>query len=292
MLKNPVWKSEQQAEQMRFIPESLKIKRQWVCWKLDGRKKLPFDAKTGRMASSTDNTTWSSYEVAQDAAEKYGYNGVGYEIVKGEIAIDLDHCRDEAGNLTPLARNIINQFKDCYIEISQSGGGIHIICKGEITSAIKTAQVEIYGEKRYIAITAKAIFPGEPQDKQSEVNQLWSWLDKQRNGKQEKRKERPQVDYACSLSAREVIDKACASRGGDIFSELYAGRWEHLSIGDGSQSASDLSLMNKLAFWCAGDSALMMEIFRSSGLFRDERKAKLALNKALADCREYYTGRR
>jgi putative DNA primase/helicase len=266
----------------------MKQKNQWVCWKLDGKRKLPFDAKTGRMASSTDNTTWSDYQTAVYAAEKYGYNGVGYEIVKGEIAIDLDHCRDEAGNLTPLARNIINQFKDCYIEISQSGGGIHIICKGEITSAIKTAQVEIYGEKRYIAITAKAIFPGEPQDKQSEVNQLWSWLDKQRNGKQEQRKERPQFDYSCSMSAQEIIDRASRSKGGDIFSELYAGRWEHLSIGDSTQSAADLSFANKLAFWCGCDRGMMADIFRSSGLFRNERKMNMAIDRAVKDCGQVY----
>jgi putative DNA primase/helicase len=274
MLKNPVWKSEQQAQKERFVPDSMKQKNQWVCWKLDGKRKLPFNARTGTMASSTDSSTWSDYQTAQDAAEKYGYNGVGYEIVKGEIAIDLDHCRDEAGNLTPLARNIINQFKDCYIEISQSGGGIHIICKGEITSAIKTAQVEIYGEKRYIAITAKAIFPGEPQDKQSEVNQLWLWLDKQRNGNKPQREEQSPL-VVCSMDATEVIRRASASRGGSVFAQLYRGDWQSLNIGDGSQSASDLSLMNKLCFWCAGDSGLTFHTYANYYCISRKRPAKI-----------------
>jgi primase-polymerase (primpol)-like protein len=142
-----------------FIPESMKNREQWVCWKLSGKKKLPFDAKTGRMASSTDKTTWSSYQTAQDAVTRYGYNNVGYEIVKGEIGIDIDHCKDSNGNLNALAQNVVNQFSDTFIEVSQSGTGIHIFCFGEIPAAIKTKQIEMYSNARYIAITGRAVYP-------------------------------------------------------------------------------------------------------------------------------------
>jgi putative DNA primase/helicase len=289
VLRNKVHTAIEQGERERFIPASMKSKNQWVCWKLDGKRKLPFDAKTGRMASSTDNTTWSDYQTAVYAAEKYGYNGVGIVLTDGLICIDLDDSDDENGNPKPLPKNICSAFWDTYIEQSQSGKGRHIFCLGQIPKAIKTKEVEIYSTARFIAVTGRSISPCEVIDKQEQLNTLWSWLDKQRNGNKPQREEQsPHV--VCSMDATEVIRRASASRGGDVFKSLYDGNWEHLSIGDGSQSASDLSFMNKLCFWCAGDSALMMEIFKSSGLYRDDRRAKLALNRALQDCREYYRG--
>jgi putative DNA primase/helicase len=51
------------------IPEAMKARPQWVVWKLkfvDGKwKKIPLDAKTGRFASSTNLSTWSTFEQAR-----------------------------------------------------------------------------------------------------------------------------------------------------------------------------------------------------------------------------------
>jgi putative DNA primase/helicase len=288
LLKNPVWQAEAQAEKMRFIPNLMRNTPQWILWRLDGKKKIPYSALYDGMASTTKSSTWTTYEKALQEFQRGDYSGLGFVITKGWIFIDMDDCY-ENGRLTKLAENVLPKFSDGgYAEQSQSGQGLHVICKGVIPSSIKTKQIEIYGDSRYCAITGKAIFPGEPQDKQSEVNQLWSWLDKQRNGKQEQRKERPQGDYSCFMNASEIIDKASASKGGDIFSELYAGRWEHLSIGDSTQSAADLSFANKLAFWCGCDRGMMADIFRSSGLFRNERKMNMAIDRAVKDCGQVY----
>ena len=46
------------------IPQALRDVPRWVCWRHEARKageggtKIPFDARTGRRASSTDPATW------------------------------------------------------------------------------------------------------------------------------------------------------------------------------------------------------------------------------------------
>jgi putative DNA primase/helicase len=146
----------------------------------------------------------------------------------------------------------------------------------------------MYSQGRYVCLTGKSFQPFEPISKQAEIDTLYSWLVAKRNKGKQERKELPQVDCSCSLSASEIIDRASRSKGGDIFSELYAGRWEHLSIGDSTQSAADLSFANKLAFWCGCDRGMMADIFRSSGLFRNERKMNMAIDRAVKDCGQVY----
>jgi putative DNA primase/helicase len=289
VLRNKVHTAIEQGERERFIPASMKSKNQWVCWKLDGKRKLPFDAKTGRMASSTDSSTWSDYQTAQDAVERYGYNNVGFELLR-EIAIDIDHGRDEAGNLTPLARNVVENFSDTFIEVSQSGEGLHIFCYGSIPAAIKTREIEIYSEKRFIAVTGRAVCPHELKDKSEEVMQLWNWLVAKRNAGRQERTEQQPHDFVCSLSAQEIIDRASRSKGGSVFAQLYAGQWQNLGIGDSTQSSADLSFANKLAFWTGCDRSMMCEIFRASGLYRNPRKMNLAIDRAIRDCGQVYHG--
>lgn len=43
--------------------------------------------------------------------------------------IDLGKCFDSVGKLKPIAQNVFDGFRDCYIEHSQSGKGLHIFFK-------------------------------------------------------------------------------------------------------------------------------------------------------------------
>ena len=72
------------------------------------------------------------------------------------------------------------------------------------------------------------------------------------------------VESLTKMSDRDVVEKAIASKGGDTFKALYSG--QDLQ---GNHSNSDMSLMNRLAFWCNGDKEQMLRIFATSGLFRD-----------------------
>jgi putative DNA primase/helicase len=291
MLKNKVWQSVEQGQAMRFIPATMRNTPQWILWRLEGSKKIPYSALYYGMASTTKSSTWTTYEKALQEFQRGDYSGLGFVITKGWIFIDMDDCY-ENGRLTKLAENVLPKFSDGgYAEQSQSGQGLHVICKGVIPSSIKTAQIEIYGDSRYCAITGKAIFPNEPQEHQAEIDTLYSWLVSQRNkGKQERQEQLPQVCYQCSLSASEIIDKASNAKSGSVFAQLYAGNWQHLGIGDGTQSSADLSFCNKLAFWTGCDRDVMCEIFKSSGLYRNPRKMEMAVDKAIRDCGEIYRG--
>ena len=69
------------------------------------------------------------------------------------------------------------------------------------------------------------------------------------------------------MSDRDVVEKACAEKKhGATFKALYEG--QDLQ---NNHSNSDMSLMNRLAFWCNGDKEQMLRIFQSSGLFRPEK---------------------
>ncbi|MBQ6145808.1 MAG: hypothetical protein IJI82_02140, partial [Clostridia bacterium] len=66
------------------FPEELKKLKRWVGYRLvpekDGGKprKVPINAVTGNNAKSNDEFTWCDYRTAKDAAEQYGYNGIGF----------------------------------------------------------------------------------------------------------------------------------------------------------------------------------------------------------------------
>jgi putative DNA primase/helicase len=62
------------------IPEGLKARPQWVVWRAVGDKpdKVPYSARTGRKASSTDLMTWSTFEEAFQAYESGQFAGVGF----------------------------------------------------------------------------------------------------------------------------------------------------------------------------------------------------------------------
>ena len=88
------------------FPEELKKLTRWVGYRLvpdkDGGKpkKVPINAVTGGNAKSNDPSTWCDYQTAKDAADQYGYNGIGFMFVKedGYVGVDVDHCYDPETN--------------------------------------------------------------------------------------------------------------------------------------------------------------------------------------------------
>ncbi len=72
------------------------------------------------------------------------------------VGIDIDHCIKD-GVYSDLAKDVIALFQS-YTEISPSGTGVHIICKGQlISSGKKNSQLglEVYDTGRYFTVTEK-----------------------------------------------------------------------------------------------------------------------------------------
>jgi primase-polymerase (primpol)-like protein len=97
------------------FPAELGARNQWVNWKLTQRKrdakptKIPYDAKTGGNAKSTDPKTWASLQEALERVSQGGYDGVGYVFSEDDpyTGIELDHALSGAGELEPWARPIV-----------------------------------------------------------------------------------------------------------------------------------------------------------------------------------------
>ena len=178
------------------VPQELKRLTQWVCH----RDKIPIDAKTGKAASSTDPTTWSSFNQAVEASQNgAGYSGIGFVFNNDFIGVDLDHVVDDDGQLYPWAKYFVNQLNS-YTEYSPSRKGLHIFCRGSLaTNGCKLnaqklrvalpqfkfaddAAIEFYSSGRYFTVTGNALNGNrEIKDKQALIRQFVSGFQPQKS---------------------------------------------------------------------------------------------------------------
>lgn len=272
------------------FPDSLRALPNWVLWKVeerDGRQtKVPYSAVYDGRASSVNPNTWTTFDVALDkAAEAAGeYSGLGLVVTResGLIFIDIDHCIHNR-SLSEESKEILRHFSDQYIEVSQSGTGIHVLTKGSLPKSFKNtaAGVEAYSEKRFVALTGR-VLRGHGNDPHEDQEAL-DWLVK-KYGPVEVSRDRDHVPPERYFkSDRKII--SLATKREKKFPVLFGGDWRELY---GSQSEADEGLCTILAFWTDCDSAAMDRIFRQSKLYRSkwERKdyRERTIGGAIAHC--------
>lgn len=134
------------------IPQELRMLNQWVC--ANENSKVPMQAHRPYAASSTDPSTWASFEDALWAVEHGYYDYLGFVFNEnGIIGIDLDDAIIN-DHLSPLASEIYG-LCGSYAEISKSGTGLHIFVKGDIPFKGKNnlAGVEMYKTARFFIMT-------------------------------------------------------------------------------------------------------------------------------------------
>ena len=155
------------------FPKELAALPQWICWRLEPDpksekpRKVPYDPKTGRKASSTNPQTWATLAEAEAARQKYLFTGVGFVFTEagGIVGVDIDHCRDENGEFNETAKSILAKYPS-YTEISPSGTGLHIFYRGSMPGkGNKNSQsaVEMYAAARYFTMTGNRL-DGTPED--------------------------------------------------------------------------------------------------------------------------------
>lgn len=266
------------------IPAELKSVKQWVCWV--GSDKIPKNAKTGGNAMSNNPETWSTFDEAVEGCEKYHFDGLGFMFAPPYFGVDLDHCIDRVDFCDEFVETL-----QSYAEISKSGSGLHIICKGTLPKGSRRkGGVEMYQNGRYFICTGNLYNEKykEVQDCTESIKVLHSKYLPSAEPKIE-----PRRVEVVEFEDEEIIDKARGCRTGGLFSMLYAGNWEGVYS---SQSEADLALCNHLAFWTQRDTAQMDRIFRSSGLMRPKWDSKrsgstygaITIGKACAQCVDVY----
>ena len=281
------------------IPQELKALPNWICWdavpdeKRGKIKKVPINALTDGGAMSNNPSTWCDFDTAVKASEKH--SGIGFMFGGCPyFGVDIDGKEEE---LEAYQRgengNIISEFistLQSYAEISQSGKGIHIICKGHLPpQGRRKGNVEMYETGRFFVMTGNSCseYAGISDCTESIKPLHEKYIG---GGREPQAKVRPAVSL---FSADDIVKAAAGAKNGGKFVALYGGD----TAGYTSSSEADMALCSILAFWTGCDASKMDVIFRSSGLMREKwdrpqsgsTYGALTIQKAIAGCSQVYS---
>lgn len=157
-------------EQRANLSTVVELCTHWFNWSpavgnADGTKKgkVPLNPKTGRMGRVNDAETAGTFDQAAQAIATTGGGGVGVLMTTakpGVIALDFDHVVNADGSFSDLGREVFNQFKTTYIELSPSGTGLRVFALGQVnTERQRGGGVEFYpaGVGRWLRVTGAVL---------------------------------------------------------------------------------------------------------------------------------------
>ena len=259
------------------VPDEMKARPNWVVvktwWNAEKGKynKRPVNCNSdkGEYAESDNPETWTTFDNALKYLKEKGGTTVAYALDgKDNVScIDLDHCYDENGQQTALAKEVLSKCGKTYVEKSVSGNGLHIFGKTggmDIRTFSKDGDLEFYQKEHFIAMTGDGT--GYSRLESFDTPEMKELLSRKCEKREEWKGVCKGVNGLSTMTDRDVVEKASNAKNGDKFKRLYAG--EDLQ---NNHSNSDMSLMNLLAYWCNGDKEQMLRIFATSGLFRPNK---------------------
>ena len=153
------------------FPKELKNLDQWVV--AHKGEKRPVSA-FGEYASSTDSTTWCSFESCDLVVNNWhraDYLGFVFND-NGIVGIDIDKGFED-GLMTPLCADIMDACQS-YTEVSRSGRGVHIFVKGDIPFGGRNNRngVEMYKSGRFFIMTGDVLLFDTIIEKQSALDYI------------------------------------------------------------------------------------------------------------------------
>lgn len=259
------------------VPDEMKKRPNWVVvktwWNAEKSKynKRPVNCNSdnGEYAESDNPETWTTFDNALKYLKEKGGTTIAYALDgKDNVScIDLDHCYDENGQPSALAKEVLSKCGKTYVEKSVSGNGLHIFGKTsgmDIRTFSKDGDLEFYQKEHFIAMTGDGA--GFYRLESFDTPEMKGFLSRKCEKREEWKGVCKGVNGLSTMTDRDVVEKASNAKNGDKFKRLYAG--EDLQ---NNHSNSDMSLMNLLAYWCNGDKEQMLRIFATSGLFRPNK---------------------
>ena len=280
--------------------------KRWVVWnaeKAGGRTtKIPYSI-TGKKASSTDESTWTTYEKAKAASEFFSGIGVVFTPDQTLLGIDIDHVVEDGKVIGEHAKAITKLIKeaDSYTEISPSGTGLHIYLHltGPLAlEANRHSPFEAYTSGRYFTFS-EVSFHGKPKEIRTispkEALKLltiigYPWEKPEAITK--KGENSNEVVVSTSLfTDEELLKRMFDSRNGADIKKLYQG---DATAKEGDLSRTDAALLSHLAFWSRKDKEQMERIWLASPLGSREKTQQRedyrlrSITAALKSCDEVY----
>ncbi len=291
------------------IPQELKNLKQWGLFHLKyvperhKNTKIPVNPYDGTAGKSNDPNTWSTFDEALRQLSKIDRaDGLAFYFANGYVGLDIDHIQDDLSDWyqgNSSSDNLVNKFKvltnGTYMEVSQSGTGIHCIFKGKIPGhRRRKGQFEMYQTGRFFALTGNAMEENMSVKSlnENEMKTLYEYL----FGKDKVISLHSETDNITpvDLSIPEIIKRAEESpKVGKRFTMFMKGGWDQFYT---SHSEADMAFANDLAFWCGRNFHKMDTIFRNSSLMRDKYDEKRGavtygvslLNKAINETSNIY----
>lgn len=303
-----------------WFPESLAAYRQFVVYKVvpsqtrPGKTdKIPIDPQTGALVSAHDPANWLDAPTAAALVAAGVGHGIGFTFTENDpfFFFDIDGAVVD-GQWSELAAGFCEMFKGCFIEVSHSGTGLHIIGTAAAVphgTRNKTGSLELYTKKRFAALTGT----GEVGSALFDANNQFNWLvnsyfpAKDQDIASMDWTTEPDAAWSGPSDDEELILKMLSSKSsaGSAFGgkaslqDLWEGNEEKLGVAypDPSRafdhSRADAALCQHLAFWTGKNCDRIDRLFRQSALYREkwEQRADYrqdTATKAIGLCKNVY----
>lgn len=280
------------------IPAELKARPQWVVWRMEDRlgklTKVPYSARYGGRASSTNANTWTTFDdaVAYFVAHRSRFNGIGFVVTDNDpyIGVDLDHCIDpDTQEIAPWALEVLWALHS-YTEVTPSGTGLRVFVRGSLPAGgRKRGNFEVYSTGRFLTLTGWIVrcnggitMEGDTlilaptgcitnncgpdalpiiEERTAEL----AAVHLAHFGPPEEPQPAP-APYRGPVTADDqaLIQRAMDAANGHKMRTL----WYGLPSGHASDSEADEALVSHLCFWTGGDPQRIDALFRQSARFR------------------------
>ena len=159
------------------VPIDLVDRQQWLVWGYEPGetpekkpRKMPYYCcgakRSGGQGGDRDRRLLVDFAAAARCAQNTGLDGVGFAFLPddGLVGIDLDGMIDpDSGEVSERCSAIIAACAS-YTELSPSGKGVHIICRGDATTTKSNkVGVEVFAGSQYFTFTGRR-WPGAPAE--------------------------------------------------------------------------------------------------------------------------------
>lgn len=256
--------------------------------------KFPVNPQTLEVGNAHDPSIWTTRDHAEQIASLCGEGwGVGFVFTHNDpyFFIDLDNCVDENGQWSEISTNFCQYFTGAYIEISQSGTGLHIIgCYSQLPEhSCKNMPLglELYSAERFVALTGTSAVGSWDFDCTSLLPAVIdAYFPPKVTVQDAEWSDQADPQWSGPESDDELVRRMLNSKSGaSVFGANKASfrdLWENNEVVLGQvypslnghdpydRSSADAALLAHLAFWTGNNHERMKRLMWQSGLVRDK----------------------